>query len=442
MSEGLSGFDFWSLRFDAKGGMLAGGDELLAELPAAGATDLFVISHGWNNSPEKALRLYERFLGTLRPMLGDPGAVAAAGLIWPAMRWIDEPDPEAPPSDGGAAGLGGAPGDTALVMALEEVFPGKGDVLGELAALLEARPESDDELARFQACMTELTSAATIPGPEEDNQERELVEGPPRGVFTASARQARRSRARSDEGGATSDAGGAAGVGFARLWDGAKQALRQVTYWEMKNRAGAVGTLGLGPLLLRVHDADTSVRIHLVGHSFGARLVSFALMGLGAGAPSPSPVKSLFLIQGAFSHYAFAERLPHAERSGWLHGMQARVDGPIVVTHSVHDDAVGRAYPVASLLAGQDAAGMDDVMARWGAIGHSGALEVNATEVTLGAVRTAYDFQAGRFLNLDADNVIKLGGPPSGAHSDIFHPEIGWVAAAAAGLERRGEVNA
>src|ERR687898_438035 len=68
--------------------------------------------------------------------------------------------------------------------------------------------------------------------------------------------------------------GGAAGIGdtFGRLWNGAKEALRQLTYFEMKKRAGAVGKDGLGPLLGRIHQADPQLRIHLIGHSFGARL--------------------------------------------------------------------------------------------------------------------------------------------------------------------------
>jgi len=30
--------------------------------------------------------------------------------------------------------------------------------------------------------------------------------------------------------------------------------------------------------------------------------------------------------------------------------------------------------------------------------------------------------------------VVKNGGPPSGAHSDIVHPELGWAMLTAAGL--------
>ena len=32
-----------------------------------------------------------------------------------------------------------------------------------------------------------------------------------------------------------------------------------------------------------------------------------------------------------------------------------------------------------------------------------------------------------RITNLDANAVIRNGGPPSGAHSDLLHEEIGWA---------------
>jgi hypothetical protein len=32
--------------------------------------------------------------------------------------------------------------------------------------------------------------------------------------------------------------------------------------------------------------------------------------------------------------------------------------------------------------------------------------------------------------------VISQGGPPSGSHSDIFHPEVVWAAIGVAGLAK------
>ena len=205
----------------------------------------------------------------------------------------------------------------------------------------------------------------------------------------------------------------------------------------MKHRAGVVGQQGLGPLVARLHAAQPDLRVHLLGHSFGARVVSYALAGLpdDTGRAAPSPVKSLGLVQAAFSHFAFADALPHdAARGGALAGMARRVDGPIFVVHSDHDDAVGTLYPLASLAGRDDAAAAGDLLFRWGALGHDGAQAVTADEAILGPVGAAYPFQAGGFVNLDGDDIVKVGGPPSGAHGDIFHPEIAWATLTAAGI--------
>jgi hypothetical protein len=440
MSETLAGFPYWELHFDGDGAAQSGADELLAECPGGGATDLIVMSHGWNNAPDRARRLYERFFGEIAKQLPSHDTVATAGLIWPSMRWPDEGDPEAAPDTGGAASLGASPvSDRQLVDSLKAVFPDRAGTLDELGKLLDERPDDQTALARFQELLRELATPPDDTEFHEDNQEQDLLNDSPDRVFRRSARQARvrgRSAAAGfDVGGAAvEDVGGAAFLGLDRLWEGAKQALRQTTYWEMKKRAGQVGRVGLGPLLLKLHAKAPELRMHLIGHSFGARLVSFTLQGLGDPPPDPSPVKSLFLVQGAFSHYAFAAKLPHADRAGWLAGMQDRVDGPLLATFSAYDLAVGDLYPAASIPAGQDAAALEDWMKRWQAIGHDGAQAVDAPTVELGPPGTSYDLPPRRFLNLAGDQVIFRGKPPSGAHSDIFHPELAWAAIAAAGL--------
>jgi hypothetical protein len=50
-------------------------------------------------------------------------------------------------------------------------------------------------------------------------------------------------------------------------------------------------------------------------------------------------------------------------------------------------------------------------------------------------VGTGYRFKADEILNLDYSDVVIACGSPSGAHSDIFHPQLSsWVVAAAGGL--------
>jgi hypothetical protein len=177
----------------------------------------------------------------------------------------------------------------------------------------------------------------------------------------------------------------------------------------------------------------------LIGHSFGARLVSYSLSGLPPGATgSASPVKSLSLIQGAFSHFTFASTLPFDRgRTGALAAFVDRVDGPLVSTFTSADRAVGWWYPAASLLARQDAEGDEAVTFRWGAMGHDGYQnDPPATAVTLGKGTPSYGFTAGGFYAIDANAVIadRNQSKFSGAHSDIQHPEVTWAIREAACL--------
>jgi hypothetical protein len=439
MAGEIAGLPHWEIGFDERG--RAQPDEvasLLAELPGRDLTDLLVFAHGWNSDRRQARRLYRLFFEQVPGLLtrggapgrAEPPRVGSLGVVWPSKRWADEPEPTAGGDGGGAAGLGDAaappaPADAALVEDLKDVFPDddRRRTLDELARLLGERPEDPAALARFQALMAELAGGPDAEAADEDQGEQALLEDDPEEVFGRFADAVPRP-----------GDGGAAGIGdaFGRLWDGAKEALRQLTYFEMKKRAGVVGKQGLGPLLGRVHDADPELRVHLLGHSFGARLVSFALAGLPQG---DSPVKSLYLLQGAFSHFAFADALPmDRSRGGALKGMAARVDGPLVASFSVHDTAVGKLYPLASMSSRDDSAGLEDRLFRWGGIGHDGAQAVGATVAALGPVGTGYPFARGRFVNLDGDAVVNRGGPPAGAHSDIFHPELVWAGLAAAGL--------
>jgi hypothetical protein len=449
MTQTVAGFPFWEIDFDDNGGIKLPAQEtdLLSGIEAEGVTDLLVFSHGWNNDRPIAMALYDQFFGVVRQVVdARPPApervIGVVGVIWPAMRWGDE-DP--PAGAGGAAGLEApapVPSDGELVTQLKSVFNGAEQhaAIDELAALLDQRPDDPDALRHFQDLMGALTGAPDVEGSAEDNADDVLLERSPEQVFGDFADYF------ADEtgGGAGGPAGGpAAGLGsmFGRLWDGAKNALRAVTYWQMKRRAGVVGRDGLGPLLGRVSAARPTMRINLMGHSFGARLVSFALLGIPDAALQPtSPVTSLVLIQGAFSHFAFAASLPQdPNRGGALAGMTQRVNGPLLVTHSVHDSAVGKLYPAASIVVGDDAAAVEDLMYRWGAMGHDGAQAVDGIGVAtqdqvIAPAGQAYALSAGKFVNLDADQVIVAGGGIAGAHSDIHHPEVAWAVLAAANL--------
>ena len=104
----LEGFPYWEISFDEDGKRLTA-KSLADEVATAGVRDLWIFSHGWNNQPEAAQRLYRRFLEQCRLVLTrttvhidqQPGFV---GLIWPSTLMPDEALP-GDETGGGAASL-------------------------------------------------------------------------------------------------------------------------------------------------------------------------------------------------------------------------------------------------------------------------------------------------------------------------------------------------
>ncbi len=105
--------------------------------------------------------------------------------------------------------------------------------------------------------------------------------------------------------------------------------------------------------------------------------------------------------------------------------------GPILITHSKHDSAVGLAYPLASRLNGANAAGFGDKDDPFGGMGANGAQHVDdeRAEIALLAPGGVYDFTSGgkRVFNLNADDSIS-------SHGDVARAETGYVLARAMGL--------
>jgi len=112
---------------------------------------------------------------------------------------------------------------------------------------------------------------------------------------------------------------------------------RGLTVWKMKDRAGLVGAVGVGPALGDMLEATTGkqTRFHLVGHSFGARVL-LAATGRSSSGLLPRQVDSLLLLQPAVNHLCFAERLANG-RPGGFRGVLDAVKQPILSTFSRHD---------------------------------------------------------------------------------------------------------
>ena len=446
MADSISGLPFWEITFDEQGDPDGTANPAaIKEIAEGKLTDVVLFSHGWNNNHAVATSLYEGWFAQLAPQLVHakaPVAVGLVGIYWPSQRWSDEPIPDFIPAPSaaataGAASLGSSSTydnssslDPAELTALQSAFPKAKDSLARMAVLLDGEP-SDAALAEFQQLLSTLVTTSGGDGEDGGTSGRpRMLEDDPQTLF------GRFSAALVDSGAVFTEEGGdgAAGLGdkLKGIWNGAKEALRQTTYFEMKNRAGIVGSKGLGPFIMQLHAAAPGVRVHLVGHSFGARVVSYALAGV---PDDPRPIKSITLLQGAFSHFAFADPLPFdASRKGGLAGKQSRIDGPMTVVFSSHDDAVGRFYPLASITSGDDSAGLGDHLYRWGGMGHDGAQGVGALldPIQPAHASTSYRLKDGHVLNVDASEVVCQGTSPSGAHSDIVHPEITWLTLQAA----------
>jgi hypothetical protein len=407
---------YWDLTFDAGGDPdPEQRDALLAH--AAEHTDLVFFAHGWNNDLSTASRLYDRFYAPFPGLLADASGVRLGyvGLHWPSMRFSDEPIPDFPRLT--LALPGGAAVDEVDVAALKRVLPGHDAAVDRLAELLAQQPEDPaalDEFGRLVRTVTgcgEAAAAVLAAYAAGDAPPPALLSGDPGAACQELAEAVASVR------------GGEALLGglAKKVWSGARELLRQATYFAMKGRAGTVGRSGVGPFLGLLARQAPDVRVHLVGHSFGARLVSFALAGLPSGARD---VASVTLLQGAFSHSAYSP-------GGALAGMQRRVAGPVVACYSSHDSALGVFYPLASRLSGDDRSLLGD--ARWGALGHDGFHGMTAETTTLAAAQGAR-FPKCACVSVDASAVVRTGGPPSGAHSDICHPDLARLALHAAGL--------
>jgi len=398
-------------------------------------TDLLVLSHGWNNNKEEARELYAELLGRAGELVdaGKVPAVAgrkfhAIGILWPSKKFEDS---ELIPSGGAASAGEASDGATQRLLVELKVVPNRlgerqvneahAAVVANLAALLGSLDNSAQARKEFVLHLRALMDPSATHS--EDGSTEFFTEDPQK-LFERLGDPVIAPLA-AGVGGATS-IGGAAGLHD--LVIGARAAARRmlnfVTYYQMKSRAGLVGTQGLAPALREIRAAK-NVALHLVGHSFGGRLVTAAADSL----PDGTPRVTVSLLQAAFSHNGLAPKFD-GDHDGAFRGVLAkrRVSGPVIITHTKNDRAVGIAYPLASRIAHQQAAALGDQNDPYGGMGRNGAQhtpEVRAAS-RLGPVGTTYTFRVGEVFNLQADEFIK-------GHGEVHGKEVAYAILSAAG---------
>lgn len=429
----ISGFPYFEVQFTKDGAVndAAEASALRDHVKKAKTTDLIVISHGWNNTLVDARTLYTAFLACLRNVIDDQalGEVAdrnfaVFAVLWPSMKFADE---KLIPS--GAAAIGSLVTAESVKTQIDRLdaalkSPAASRTLKRARALvtsLENDPKAREKFADLIRSVLDPKAADVEDGSKAffSRKGGDLMDRLSKPIALPAARGSRGGAA--SVGGAAG-LGGAAGIGdtLGGVLAGARNYLNYTTYYLMKERAGTVGRGGVNSVLRDVKKAAPGLRVHLVGHSFGARLVTSAADG--PAAKPTVPIDTLTLLQAAFSHNGFAVKFD-GTRNGAFRAVVGshKVSGPILITHSKFDTAVGRNYPLASRVAGQDAAALGDANDRFGGMGSNGAQHTpEASEGPLKAVGSSYSFLDGKVYNLNADAVIK-------EHSDICHDEVAFA---------------
>jgi hypothetical protein len=398
-------------------------------------TDVFLMSHGWRADVPMARGQYIRWIRAMAACSNDIAQLRAArpgfrpllvGLHWPSEPWGNEAlntdeivfDPTESPVEGMIEQAAAVTADTpAARAALRTIFQ---------AAMEDPSPPSlPPEVQAAYATLnreTGLGSGGPAAAPGDDREQ-----------FDAEAIY---QDSQSDD---------VSFGGFGDLENAVLMPLRLLSFWAMKDRGRIVGETGCHQLLkeLQVAAGARDVRLHLMGHSFGCIVVSAAVAGPGEHAPLPRPVHSIVLVQGAFSLWSYCTDIPPAPgQSGHFRSIveDGKIAGPIVVTTSTFDTAVGVSYPKGAGVAGpiSDQVSFDPSetpsLPKYGASGTWGLRGpgLQIVDRDLGSATEAYEFVPGTVYNLESSAIIREGKPPSGAHGDILHPEVAhvvWMAA-------------
>ena len=443
--ESIQGFDFFRLEFDGDGNPLTGPvlDELKTHTTASGATDAIFIAHGFRNSALEASTLYNNFLttfrphlsGVLQPQLGSRKFVVA-GIFWPSKAFNE------------VAEMGGsvqsADDETAeleeVKRQLEELkekdaCAKQKPKLEKAIALLDKVKSSTDAQDEFVELVLSLLDESEV-DPTEGLERVRAAQGSvllDKLKFPIIV----------PDGGPAMDEGGVASVGagmsfnedgeaqglgsiFSSVFGRIGQFLNLTTWYLMKDRSGLVGANGVAQAVRALHLSAPSIRIHLVGHSLGGRLMAACTKSL-ATPPAVRP-DSVTLLEAAFSHYGFSPDNGDKEPGFFREVLSSKVvKGPLVATFSAQDTVVGKAYAITSRLAGDNAQAIGDANDPYGGIGRNGAQRTpeSVSELLRATASNPYHFPLQKVVNLDCSGgLIK-------DHGDVTNSAVTFAFACA-----------
>jgi hypothetical protein len=429
------------LEFDADGNIDPSAvTRLGALLDNPAVTDLVVISHGWKNDKNDATRLY----GTLWTntcsnfAAGWAERIVVAGVLWPAKAYRTDFDELAltKSPDGGALAAGAAaPQRDLSQQEFDDLLTEFKEFLGSAAdpAIEAARTAAKGLNATASYNLVKKGAAAVDINPAVTDNELASDAHP-----IAKAQDSPTTAQALVGGLATAprlkvapSAGAAMGLGTALQGaiSGTRAAvarfLNQLTYYEMKKRAGVVGLALVDAVLSKLKPARP-IRLHLVGHSFGARLVTAAANKLTT--PDNLEFFSLTMLQGAFSHNGLA-KIVRAGLSGAFPSVVGKPKGPIVITHTHNDLACTLAYALASRLSRDIASDIGDARDEFGAMGANGPQKLASGAAEPDDTTQAFKPKQGKVNTFLADAFI-VKTPDIDAHNNVTNPQVGRLLAA------------
>jgi hypothetical protein len=420
--ETIEEFPYVSIQFTKEGKVFLpkGSEALHMMLHDGKITDLLVLAHGWNNNMVEAQKLYRDIMRCTRAVLNTPFGktheerrFGVLGILWPSKKFTDLAQ-----IPGGSAALAN-PLLESLKLQLEELrdWFDEEKSRSDFDKLIDDLPFFEDKTTRRSEFVKTIQSLL----PSTFGQDtHDTTDTAPLKTLSPETIIERLSLLipLTEEGTVQAVDTGQATGGFGEtVLNAARNLLNLFTYYQMKERASVIGFSGVATTLREVRSAFPQVRQHLLGHSFGARLLTAATMGQSEEI-SIKP-ESLFLVQAAFSHYGFSKEY-ELGKSGFFRDVIERnlVSGPILITHTRADLGVGLAYPMASILSGVTASMLGDKNDRYGGLGSNGAQKTpEAEDRVLEKVGIPYNFEQGKIYNLCADGVIR-------GHTDIAHNEV------------------
>ncbi|MGW6703869.1 hypothetical protein ACWGDE_03095 [Streptomyces sp. NPDC054956] len=432
--SGGASVDLYLLRYGKDGLLRSPAAEAEVEERLAKATDVYFFAHGWNNIFAKALDRYRNFAAGYIAQraefrIADPGPgpyrPLLVGAIWPStsfvMPWETGPVIAGPPDPDGPAAAEqeellalataemNADEDRAFVDAVDGRTAVDKMTAEKVAAIvlrnLRAMTDPDDgsappDVAGLLDIWTEL-GGEPMPEPPEDLSSFGPVGSGGRGGPPDPA-----------------------GVGY-----DPRDILRVASVWQMKARAGVVGAKGVAPLVERILHRDPPVRLHLIGHSFGARVVLSALNAAAAGRSA----HSMLLLQPAVNRWCLAPKVVGTGQPGGYHSVLAKVEQPILTTFSSSDKPLTNVFHLAmrgrNLGEQPETAAVGDTY-RYGALGGFGPLGLDGQSTTCDAVAPG----KGHYPLAEGARVIAMKGGaevdgevPIRGHGEISNRFTWWA---------------